>query len=351
MACKDCLLNCPDIISDQCVQYTGPDIDSLGICQGDPLSTFEAAIVERLLSFSDGSGIVIDDLVTSGCSFMSNQLGALPKSLLNVLQILWDTGCTLKEMIDEIDESIANNPVFNTACLSGLPSNPTRDDILQAAVNLICSIKTTVDAIPSTYVKLSDLTTLVTQIVNNINSGGGSTPQNNAKMVPYSVMAYFGPLSNFDSGGAGISSLGFEKIYLCNGQNGTPDLRGRVIVGAIRNVPGGGLDTAVDPALNPNNPNWALNDKQGTAYHTLTIPQMPAHTHGITDPGDRHNFTYGLDSGGNRFSSNWMKHDANTASKQTQTNTTGITINSAGGGQPHNNIQPSIAGYYIMYIP
>lgn len=345
MACKDCLINCDNIVSDQCVQYTGPEIPELGICPGDTLYKFEAAIVKELLSFSDGSGIDISALVTNSCTFMSNQLGVLPKNLLNILQILWNTGCTLKELIDEIDTEIGNNPVFSTACLTGLPANPTRDDILQAAVNLLCSIKTTVDAIPTTYVKVSDLTTLVTQIVNNISSGGG-TIQYNTRLIPFSVMAYFGPLSNFDASGKGLTTLGFDKVYLCNGNNGTPDLRGRVIVGAVRNVPGGTPDTAVDPA-NPLNPNWAINDKQGENAHLLTIPQLPSHTHGITDAGHSHPYAGELPDGRGSDGSK----EATPATKQTGLAYTGISINSTGGNQPHNNIQPSIAGYYIMYVP
>lgn len=355
--CRDCLQNCDIIVGDKCVQYTGPDIPELGICQGDTLFQLEAAMVERLLSLSDGTGITLAELTVSGCDFMEDQLGVLPKTLQNVLQILWDTGCTLHEMITEINDEISNNPVFNTACLTGLPANPTRDDILQSAVALLCAIKTTVDAIPTTYVKLSDLTVLVTQIINNIS---GST-QFNTRMVPYAPIAYFGSLSNFTAGGVGISALGYEKIYLCNGSNGTPDLRGRTVVGAIRNVGGSALDAAVDPAISPNNPNWDMNLKLGETYHTLLTSEMPAHSHAVTDPGHRHNIL-GQSGGDNNDNNNTTRFAGGdkgqnesgfffTNTQACQTATTGITIASAGGGQPHNNIQPSIGAPYIMYIP
>lgn len=349
MACQDCLLNCPDIVSDQCVQYTGPAIPLLGICTGDPLSDFEAAIAAEVLGILNGTGITPANLTIS-CTFLQDIIGVASPTLSNVLQMLITASCTLKQLIDQINTIVQNNPVFNTACLSGLPTNPTRDDILQAAITLLCSVKTTVDAIPTTYVKSSDLTTLVTQIVNQINGGGTTIVQNNTKMVPYSVMAYFGPLENFSAGGVGIASLGFEKIYLCNGSNGTPDLRGRVIVGAVRNVPGGTPDAAVNPS-NPLNPNWALNDKAGENTHILTTSEMPSHNHGVNDPGHSHQYTFGNDSGGNRFSSNWMKLDGDNNFKDTRSATTGIGIANNGGSQPHNNIQPAIAGYYIMYIP
>jgi microcystin-dependent protein len=347
--CRDCLQNCDIIVQDKCVVYTGPEIPELGICTGDNLSQLEAAIVERLLSLSEGTGITLDQLVTSDCSFMESQLGVLPKTLQNILQILWNTGCTLKEMIDEIDEQIADNTVFNTACLTGLPSNPSRDDILQAAIALLCNVSATVNDIPNTYVRVSDLTSLVTQIINN-NSGSS---QYNSRMIPYTAVPYFGPLSNFDASGAGVSALGYAKIYLCNGNNGTPDLRGRTVVGAIRNVPGGTLDAAVDPAVSAYNPNWEVLMKAGEGGHTLTIPELPAHSHTINDPGHTHTLPPGIQydgtySGGESGSNEKAQP---TSPKQTASSTTGITVGSAGGGLPHNNIQPSMGANWIMYIP
>jgi len=356
MSCKDCLINCPDIISDQCVQYTGPAIPLLGICTGDTLSAFEASIAAEVVGILDGTGIVPANLTIS-CPFLQDIIGVASPTLSNVLQMLITASCTLKQLIDTINTQIENNPVFNTACLTGLPTNPTRDDILQAAIALLCSVKTTVDAIPSTYVKNSDLTTLVTQIVTNINGGGGTIVQNNTKMIPFTVMAYFGPLSNFDASGIGISSLGFAKVYLCNGNNGTPDLRGRTIVGAIASVPGGPLDAAVDPAANPNNPAWSVFMKQGETFHTLTIAEMPTHTHTLNDPGHNHSLTYSNGVHVKDQSSTQVPSLGNnpispiTIPDKTGNSTTGITMNSQGGGQPHNNIQPSMAAYYIMYIP
>jgi microcystin-dependent protein len=347
--CRDCLQNCDIIVQDKCVVYTGPDIPELDICQGDTLSQLEAAIIERLLSLSDGTGITLAELTTNGCDFMEDQLGVLPKTLQNVLQILWNTGCTLRAMIDEIDEQIANNTVFNTACLTGLSASPTRDQILQAAITLLCSVKTTVDAFPTTYVRLTDLTNLVTQI---INTNAGSS-QFNSRMVPFTAVPYFGPLTNFSAGGVGVSTLGYEKIYLCNGQNGTPDLRGRTVVGAIRNVSGGSLDAAVDPALSTYNPNWELFMKFGEAAHTITIPEIPAHGHTVTDPGHTHSVPPGIQYDGSFSGGEGGGNEkaAPASPKQTTSSTTGITIASTGGGLPHNNIQPSMGANYIMYIP
>ncbi len=72
---------------------------------------------------------------------------------------------------------------------------------------------------------------------------------------------------------------------LCDGQNGTPDLRGRFIIGA---GPGNGLTGRT------------VNENGGSESSTLEVSNLPSHdhtatdsghTHDITDPGHNHNIT------------------------------------------------------------
>ena len=99
-------------------------------------------------------------------------------------------------------------------------------------------------------------------------------------MVPYTVVEYYGSLSYFNSTGIGNALLGWDKIYLCNGLNGTPDKRGRVPVGAIQLVPGNTPDPAVNPASDPLfNYNYAVGNTYGANSITLSGTQIPAHTH------------------------------------------------------------------------
>lgn len=348
MACQDCLINCPEIISDRCIQYTGPEIPLLGVCPGDTLYEFEVAIANELTSILDGTGIEPTN-VTISCPFLTQILAGASPTLSNVLQMLISASCTLKSLIDSIN-TIISNPVFNTACLTGLPANPTRDDILQATINMVCAIKTTVDAIPATYVKNSDLTTLVTNIVNTIN--GGNQTVVNQKLIPYAAMPYFGPLSNFDGSGAGLPAMGFDKVYICNGQNGTPDLRGRTVVGAVRGVPGSlPLDTAVDPNASTYNPNLGLNDKYGACFHQLTVDELPTHAHGYSDPGHKHQSRYRHHMAVQSGSSTpcWAGNDD--IWTDTTTQFTNLSMGSVGSNFNHNNMQPSIAAWWIMYIP
>lgn len=364
MACKDCFNNCPEIVSDGCVQYTGPNIPLLGICTSDQLSTFEAKVAAALLTSLDGTGITPTGVTLANCPYLLTLLGTSTPNLSNLLQLLITSNCSLKTMIDSINETLAteNGTVWDLRCLTGLPPQPTSNQIVQAVIVLLCQLNTTVAQFPSTYVQASDLTNLITPIVNNIITAANSSngvAQQNTKMVPKVAYEYYGSLSNFDAGGIGVTSLGYQKVYICNGANGTPDKRGRVAVGAVKNVPGGGaLDAAVDPAADPNNPNWNLLDKAGENFHKLTINEIPAHTHAVTDPGHTHNSVF----------SNYINISDNGAGTNVPTlgsngnppisvpsivanKMTGITIASTGGGQGHITYQPSIAANYIMYIP
>lgn len=73
---------------------------------------------------------------------------------------------------------------------------------------------------------------------------------------------------------------------LCDGTNGTPDLRARFVVGA---------GTVGTQTYNPR-------DNSGTeltGQRTLTVDQMPRHTHTINDPGHKHSTNFRSASGGN----------------------------------------------------
>ena len=100
---------------------------------------------------------------------------------------------------------------------------------------------------------------------------------------------------------------------LCNGQNGTPDLRNRFIVGA--------------------GDEYAVGNTGGEKTHTLTVEEMPSHTHKYYDvSGARQSwntagsvYTYAIPSG----------------AEQTQ---------ATGGGQEHENRPPYYALCFIMKI-
>jgi len=348
MACVDCTNNCPQILPDSCIIYTGDDIPALGICNGDQISEIEKIVLDKIVSFIDGTGITLAEVTLENCIWLKDQFSE-DQNLSTILQLLIDSQCTLKDLIDGLTKTPT---VFDTVCLSNLPANPTADDILQEAIRVLCSIKTTVDAIPDTYVKISDINSYISSYFTST-----STVTNYYTTLPAKVaLPYFGDLSKFDNTGKGLESQGFKNIYICNGANGTPDLRGRAIVGAVRNVPGGALDSDVDPSLlsNPGT-NYAINDKFGKSFIGLTISQLPSHSHGITDPGHIHSTVFkSMDFKNDGFSgSDITGPEVSTSTTRTytsQSSTTGITVNNTGGGQAHENRQPSAAAVWIMAI-
>jgi len=156
-----------------------------------------------------------------------------------------------------------------------------------------------------------------------------------------------------------------------------PDLRGRAILGA------GG------------DPGFALLAYAGAAAVTLTVDQMPSHSHAVTDPGHTHTFTgtphdhavtdpghvhtvtdpghthaaaaatttgtAGTDAGGAAgntgsattgitvdSATTGLTVDEETAGGTNSTETTGITIADTGGDQPFDIIPPVVAVNWII---
>lgn len=353
MSCVDCYNGCAQTTADACVKYTGPDIPLLGVSTGDPLSKLEEEIVNKLNEFAVGQGIDLS-VIDLKCTFLKDLFGCCKdKDLVNLIQLLVDANCSLKTLIDSLNAVVFAPYTFNTSCLTGLPANPTSNDILQAALNKLCAMNTTLNTINSDYVKASQLNSLIAAYL----SGSSTTIQQYTKMVPYVAYEYYGPLSNFALDGSGLPATGYDKVYMCVGQtiNGftLPDKRGRTAVGVplMPSPPSAPpMDPIVDPTLPQNaGTNYTLKQKFGTSYVTLNVSELPAHTHGVNDPGHKHTIV-GLNKGAGN-GSNVVGVENGTLSKQTSTNTTNITINSAGGNQSHENRQPSIAAYYIMFIP
>lgn len=105
---------------------------------------------------------------------------------------------------------------------------------------------------------------------------------------------------------------------ICDGENGTPDLRDRFIVGA-----GNG---------------YKIGDKGGANEVKLTLEQMPSHSHRYTVFGQRRSVDDGADYNFTNYKEEYHK--------DTKDRSTGAT----GGDKPHENRPPYYALYYIMRI-
>lgn len=366
MSCSNCYNGCSEITSDKCVRYTGIDVPVLGIKTGDSLSYVEQALIEFLVSTLDGSGIKVDIPQDILCPIVSDNL---PKcgdlTVVNVLQALIKTACFLQEEIVGTStnlialESIVNQAVESpytlptNNCIGGVTNNSSTHDVVQAIVNTLCAFMTNVQ---TNYVLISDINTYIAQYLASA-QGTGTKYYN--RMVPFTAYEYYGDINGkFDNTGKGFDNTEWEKIYLCNGGNGTPDKRGRVAVGAIQNIPGPSLDPAVNPSSI--NPNYAKGDVWGANAITLTTDQIPSHKHENTAvtliSPNPHTHSYITPNANGSATGSANNHpDGPLVNKDTTgvtlTATTTMTNVNTGGDKSHSNIQPVIAAYYIMYLP
>ncbi len=131
----------------------------------------------------------------------------------------------------------------------------------------------------------------------------------------FDANSWIGDIKLFDGLFSGknpiVGGVAKTNWQICDGTNGTPDFRGKMPLGS-----GGDYSTG---------------DTGGEITHTLTIDEMPAHTHSYT-------------------SSNWLSfHPYGSTSGYTHDTST-LDTSSTGGGQAHNNLPPYYAIAFIKRI-
>jgi hypothetical protein len=140
----------------------------------------------------------------------------------------------------------------------------------------------------------------------------------------------------------GMISLWYGSIgsipsgwYLCDGSNGTPDLRDRFIIGA--------------------GTSYAVGATGGSANHTLTTSEMPSHTHTatsvVTDSGHVHSGDgqFVENGGGGLSISGGSGYSVFSTTKVATTGITVATTNTAvGSGTSFSVLNPYYALAYVM---
>ena len=117
--------------------------------------------------------------------------------------------------------------------------------------------------------------------------------------------------------------------YLCDGNNGTPNLSGKFVIGY----------SSI----------YTVGKTGGAETHTLTTAEMPSHTHSLSSVTATitNGFKHYTSRGGNRYESS----SANASPGVEQVNAS-VTLSgntsSAGSGTAHNNLPPYYALCYIM---
>ena len=185
---------------------------------------------------------------------------------------------------------------------------------------------------------------------NNLQSGTVADARltNTSLFVTGMIMLWYGSVASIPSG-----------WVLCDGNNSTPDLRERFVVGAGGNnstVSGNGYSvddkggftdaTLVEHSHTINNHTHSFSGSDSHSHtinnHTHSFSGSSSHSHGINDPGHTHtmNFNQGnIISSGGAFG---LK-DSGTANR-INTNTTGISVNSQSVSISGNTGNPSDRG-------
>lgn len=134
---------------------------------------------------------------------------------------------------------------------------------------------------------------------------------------------------------------------LCDGSNGTPDLRERFIVGAGGDNPTVGVNGGFGGSYNPGN-TGGLN---GVA---LTVAQMPSHNHSMGTAGSHQHMVKEVsrgDEGSSGTDQSIGSHDEGGTEKYTSfAGDHTHTINNNGGNGAHENRPPYYALAFIMKL-
>ena len=156
--------------------------------------------------------------------------------------------------------------------------------------------------------------------------------------INQAVISYEPPLGIISPWSGNFSSIP-AGWSVCNGENGTPDLRDRFVVGA--------------------GDSYSLGETGGQNAVSLSENQIPSHSHALgslsSSSAGEHTHTYnrwndfrGRQSGGST-SLGW-RNTQTLQTGQSGAHTHGVTGSTAlsGDGQPHENRPPYYALYYIM---
>lgn len=378
MACTNCFSGCVSTTSDKCVKYTGNDITFLNIHNGDSLEAVEKAITDWLATVLNAEGIfpVIEHNLV--CSIIHNYIPVNP-TLVDILTAIIRTVCDIEVQIlaehARIDTIEAN---YTVGCVT-VATDAGTHAVLQAVITKLCvavgDITKLTNLFPL-YTKTEDLDAYILNYLNTITT----LDKMYTKMVPYAIYPFY-PSSTFMSGLFGSTGEGlgtWEKIYLCNGANNTPDLRGYSLIGTTDM--GGTISPAMSSRVNPadGNPTYNLGSTEGTNNVILSPSEIAAHTHVattvITDPGHYTHIKAAL-SGMTKWDDDSTNtgqpinriesltgpngNDSEVLVSTTTLDKTGLdgtnvsvtNANNNAGAVGHENVHPVHACYYIMYRP
>jgi hypothetical protein len=228
-------------------------------------------------------------------------------------------------------------------------SNGVTDQARSMALNITSSVTLTATRnvicpnVSKLYV-VKNATTGGQSIVIKTSAGAGITVANGATNIilcngtnvveAYSYGVPSGVITMWSGSIASIPS----GWFLCNGTNGTPDLRDRFLVGAGSTYAVAATGGSADAALVSHSHTVSASGTSGAAgAHGHSIND-PGHSHSVNDPSHAHSYQQAISSGNQKPSSSGTAPFDNSSTQSTTAATTGITINGNGTGISINGV-------------
>ena len=296
------------------VAANNTDINSININEGCPPSTINNAIREMMAQIKDWQdGSSGDDWNSTGTITSAGTLNItgsleLDGSIGSNGQVLQSVGSTA-------------TPTWTTL---GTMSTQNSD-----AVNITGgSVKTTGDLNVTGSLKLDNSVGSSGQVL--VSSGSSATPTWGDAFVTGMIMLWSGTIATIPSG-----------WKLCNGNNGTPDLRNKFILGAYSDSA-----SAAYPNCPPNAEGGYADATLPSHTHTGTTAGNGSHSHTIP-----HRLVEIVSSGGDLDRDNELQTKKTISGQSTGSvgnHTHSFTTASSGSSATNKNVPPFYALAYIM---
>ena len=221
-------------------------------------------------------------------------MSRLPDESINLQNTTGDSGAENLYVYGKLNYNFEEDEITlkSLNVKGGINSNLTGD--VTGNVNGVATLATGLSGNPSI--------TTTGDITASVFNGNGANLVGISTVLQGFIVMWSGSVANIPTG-----------YLLCDGSNGTPDLRDRFIVGA-------------GSAYNPD-------DSGGNDNVTLSVAQLPSHSHGVTDPGHTHTYTVRLSNARVDNDEGHQRTDTPNTTNTTNSNTTGISIDNTGGGQ------------------